>query len=48
MLKALHPGVLAIARQLQQDYDFSDIKLVLPTTLLTRDMYWISTARRSI
>lgn len=33
MLKALHPGVLAIARQLQQDYDFSDIKLVLPTTL---------------
>jgi cyclase len=33
LLKALHPGVLAIARQLQQDYDFSGIKLAFPTTL---------------
>jgi cyclase len=33
LLKALHPGVLAIAQQLQQDYDFDDIKLVLPTTV---------------
>ena len=32
-LGASHPGVLAIARQLQQDYDFDGIKLVLPTTL---------------
>jgi len=30
---AIHPGVLAVARQLQQDYDFDGIKLVLPTTL---------------
>ena len=33
LLKALHPGALAIARQLQQDYDFDGIKLVLPTTV---------------
>jgi cyclase len=33
VLKAVHPGVLAIARQLQQDYDFDGIKLVLPTTV---------------
>ncbi len=33
LLKALHPGALAIARQLQQDYDFEGIKLVLPTTV---------------
>ena len=29
----IHPGVLAIARQLRQDYDFDGINLVLPTTL---------------
>jgi glyoxylase-like metal-dependent hydrolase (beta-lactamase superfamily II) len=33
LLKALHPGALAIARQLQHDYDFDGIKLVLPTTV---------------
>ncbi|WP_295448310.1 MBL fold metallo-hydrolase [uncultured Thiodictyon sp.] len=33
LLKALHPGALAIARQLQQDYDFDGIELVLPTTV---------------
>jgi glyoxylase-like metal-dependent hydrolase (beta-lactamase superfamily II) len=33
LLKALHPGALAVARQLQQDYDFDGIKLVLPTTV---------------
>jgi glyoxylase-like metal-dependent hydrolase (beta-lactamase superfamily II) len=33
LLKALHPGALAIARQLQQDFDFDGIKLVLPTTV---------------
>ena len=33
LLGAVHPGALAIARQLQQDYDFSGIKLVLPTTV---------------
>jgi glyoxylase-like metal-dependent hydrolase (beta-lactamase superfamily II) len=33
LLKAIHPGALAIARQLKQDYDFNGIKLVLPTTL---------------
>jgi cyclase len=33
VLKAVHPGVLAIARQLRQDYDFDGIKLVLPTTV---------------
>jgi glyoxylase-like metal-dependent hydrolase (beta-lactamase superfamily II) len=33
LLKALHPGALAIARQLKQDYDFDGIELVLPTTL---------------
>jgi cyclase len=32
-LKATHPGALAISKQLQQDYDFDGIKLVLPTTL---------------
>ena len=30
---AVHPGVLAIARQLQQDYNFDGINLVMPTTL---------------
>jgi len=30
---AIHPGVLAIAQQLRQDYDFDGINLVLPTTL---------------
>jgi len=33
LLKALHPGALAIARQLREDYDFEGIKLVLPTTV---------------
>ena len=33
LLRAIHPGVLAIAMQMQQDYDFDDIKLALPTTL---------------
>jgi len=33
VLRVSHPGVLAIATQLQQDYDFSDIRLTLPTTL---------------
>ena len=30
ILRALQPGVLAIATQLQQDYDFNDIKLAIP------------------
>jgi len=33
ILRATHPGALAIARQLGQDYDFDGIKLALPTTL---------------
>jgi glyoxylase-like metal-dependent hydrolase (beta-lactamase superfamily II) len=33
LLKAMHPGALAIARQLKQDYDFDGIELVLPTTV---------------
>ena len=33
LLKALHPGALAVARQLKQDYDFDGIRLVLPTTV---------------
>jgi cyclase len=33
ILRVFHPGVLAIATQLQQDYDFDDIKLAPPTTL---------------
>jgi len=33
LLKVLHPGALAIARQLMQDYDFDGIQLVLPTTV---------------
>ena len=33
LLKAIHPGVLAIAKQLQQDYDFSGIELAFPTTV---------------
>jgi glyoxylase-like metal-dependent hydrolase (beta-lactamase superfamily II) len=32
-LEVLHPGALAIARQLQQDYDFDGIRLALPTTV---------------
>ena len=32
-LSALHPGALASARQLKQDHDFEDIRLVLPTTV---------------
>ena len=33
LLKALHPGALAVAQQLKQDYDFDGIRLVLPTTV---------------
>jgi cyclase len=33
LLKATHPGLLAAGRQLQEDYNFEDIELVLPTTL---------------
>jgi glyoxylase-like metal-dependent hydrolase (beta-lactamase superfamily II) len=33
LLKATHPGLLAAGRQLQEDYNFDDIELVLPTTL---------------
>jgi cyclase len=33
LLKVFHPGALAIARQLLQDYNFDGIKLVLPTTV---------------
>jgi glyoxylase-like metal-dependent hydrolase (beta-lactamase superfamily II) len=33
MLRVLHPGALAIARQLLQDYNFDGIKLALPTTV---------------
>ena len=33
LLKATHPGVLAMATQLRQDYDFEGIRLTLPTTL---------------
>jgi cyclase len=33
LLKVLHPGALAIAKQLLQDYNFDGVKLVLPTTV---------------
>jgi len=33
LFKVLHPGALAIAKQLLQDYNFDGIKLVLPTTV---------------
>jgi glyoxylase-like metal-dependent hydrolase (beta-lactamase superfamily II) len=33
LLKAVHPGALAVARQLQQDYDFEGIELTLPTAV---------------
>ena len=33
LLKAVHPGALAIAQQLEQDYDFRGINLALPTTV---------------
>jgi glyoxylase-like metal-dependent hydrolase (beta-lactamase superfamily II) len=33
LLKVLHPGALAIGRQLLQDYNFDGIRLVLPTTV---------------
>jgi glyoxylase-like metal-dependent hydrolase (beta-lactamase superfamily II) len=32
-LRARHPGALAVARQVQRDYDFDGITLVPPTTL---------------
>jgi glyoxylase-like metal-dependent hydrolase (beta-lactamase superfamily II) len=34
LMKLIHPGVVAIARQLKEDYDFSGVELVPPTTLL--------------
>ena len=33
LLKLFHPGVVAAARQLNEDYDFSGVELVPPTTL---------------
>jgi len=33
MLETVHPGVLAVARQLKQDYSFDGIELALPTTV---------------
>ncbi|HUL96917.1 MAG TPA: MBL fold metallo-hydrolase [Usitatibacter sp.] len=33
LLKAFHPGELAVARQLREDYDFDGIELALPTTV---------------
>ena len=33
VLRATHPGALAVGRQLQHDYDFNGINLALPTTL---------------
>lgn len=33
LLKLLHPGVVATAKQLKEDYDFTDFRLVPPTTL---------------
>ena len=33
LLKLVHPGVVASARQLKEDYDFSGFRLVTPTTL---------------
>jgi len=33
LLKMIHPGVVSAARQLKEDYDFSEVVLVPPTTL---------------
>ena len=33
LLRLIHPGVVAAAEQLKEDYDFSDVNLVPPTTL---------------
>jgi cyclase len=33
LLNLIHPGVVASARQLKEDYDFSGFRLVTPTTL---------------
>jgi len=33
VLKALHPGIVALGQQLLEDYNFDGIELVLPTTL---------------
>ena len=33
LLKATHPGLLSAGVQLQEDYNFDDIELLLPTTL---------------
>ena len=33
LLKLIHPGVAVAGQQLQEDYDFSGVKLVFPTTL---------------
>jgi glyoxylase-like metal-dependent hydrolase (beta-lactamase superfamily II) len=37
LLKLLHPGALAIARQLAQDYDLDGIELALPTTVFEKE-----------
>jgi glyoxylase-like metal-dependent hydrolase (beta-lactamase superfamily II) len=37
LLGVLHPGALAIGRQLLQDYDFDGIELALPTTVFEKD-----------
>lgn len=34
MLKAAHPGLLAVGEQLGEDFDFDGIELTLPTTLI--------------
>jgi len=33
LLKLIHPGLAAAARQLAEDYDFGGVELVPPTTL---------------
>jgi len=33
ILRLIHPGVVTAARQLKEDYDFSEVELVPPTTL---------------
>lgn len=38
LLGILHPGALAAARQLNEDYDFSGIELVCPTTLFDEQL----------
>jgi cyclase len=33
IMKAMHPGIVAVGQQLLEDYNFDGIELVLPTTL---------------